>query len=152
MPGRLHDFLAGSGRDARGRTVSDVLAFGPAELEASHDYIQWLFPLPTPSMAQPSSPVLDEAQAAAIRADPAALANLRAGAAMMRRFYETQDHWLTSFDHNHLRITRIVASLRMLAGEADARAFLAAVEARCRAAGDPVNARSRRYWAQALEG
>ncbi|WP_460449338.1 opioid growth factor receptor-related protein [Alsobacter sp. SYSU BS001988] len=152
MPGRLHEFLSGSGRDARGRTVADVLAMGPAGLEASHDYIQWLFPLPTASMAQPSSPVLDAAQIAAIRADEAALSHLRAGAALMRRFYETQDHWLTGYDHNHLRITRIVSSLRLLAGEDDARAFLAAVEARCRAAGDPVNPRSRRYWADALAG
>ena len=150
MPHPIHAFLSGSGRDASGRSVSDVLAMDDRALEAVHDFIQWLFPLPTRSMAQPQSPVLDASEILAIRDDPAAQANLRAGAQRMRRFYGLNDHWLTGFDHNHLRITRIVTSLKLLAGDDEAKRFLSFVEDRCRAARDPVNARSREYWRAAL--
>jgi hypothetical protein len=148
--GPLHTFLVGRATDAAGRAIGDVLAFSDAELEARHDFIQWLFPLATPSAAVPWSPVLTEAEILAIRADPAAQENLAAAAARMTRFYDGNDHWLVRGDHNHLRITRIVASLKLLAGREAAADFLAAIEARVEAAGSPVNPTSRRYWRAAL--
>ena len=39
-------FLTGIGRDHRGRSLAEVLAFDDSALEQHHDYIQWLFPLP----------------------------------------------------------------------------------------------------------
>lgn len=146
----VHAFLTGRGGDGRGRPAAAVLAFDDAALEHHHDYVQWLFPLPAASTAVPGSPILSAAEIAAIRADPAAAATLRAAAARMRRFYAATDGWLVDHDHNHLRISRTVASLTLLLGHDDAAAFLRAVEARVRAAGDPVNAESRRYWRAAL--
>ena len=46
------------GRDHRGRLLSHILGFSLDELEFHHDYIQWLFPLPEPSGANPSAPLL----------------------------------------------------------------------------------------------
>ncbi|HEX2135151.1 MAG TPA: opioid growth factor receptor-related protein [Microvirga sp.] len=148
----LHAFLAGRGTDGRGRTLERVLAFSDDELERVHDYIQWLFPLPTRSMAQPDAPVLTGDAIEAIKADSQALANLRRAAERMLRFYEATDGWLTFSDHNHLRITRILKSLRLLAGDNAARAFHARVTARHRAAGAPINPRNLAYWSEALEG
>ncbi len=68
------------------------------------------------------------------------------------RFYEATDHWRTRLDHNHLRVTRIVASLRLLAGEGAARDFHGRMLALNEAAGAPVNARSLAYWRDAAEG
>ena len=146
----LHAFLAGRGEDGRGRTLEEVLALSDDELERVHDYVQWLFPLPTRSMAQPGAPVLTGESIEAIRADPQALANLRRAAERMLRFYEGTDGWLTSSDHNHLRITRILKSLRLLAGDAAARAFYDRVTARHRAAGSPIGPRNLAYWTEAL--
>jgi hypothetical protein len=148
--GPLHAFLSGSGTDGRGRGVGTVLAFDDGELERHHDYIQWLFPLSVRSMAQPGSPVLSSPEAAAIRGDARAVANLREAAAMMLGFYGRRRHWLTAHDHNHLRITRIVRSLDTLVGREDAKAFLAAILAENAAAGGPVNPTSLRYWREAL--
>ena len=100
----LHAYLAGEGSDGRGHTIEDVLALPDEALERIHDYIQWLFPLPTRSMAQPGAPVLTPDEIAAIRADEQAIANLRRGAERMRQFYERTDDWLSPHDHNHLRI------------------------------------------------
>jgi hypothetical protein len=150
MPGPIHEFLRGQGRDGRGRLLARVLAFDDAQIEQVHDFIQWLFPLPDPSQAVPGAPVLGAAEAAAIRADPLAQDGLRAGLGRMRRFYAATDDWLTGFDHNHMRITRIIAAVRDLLGRKEAAAFHGFVTERNRAAGAPVNAASLRYWEQAL--
>jgi hypothetical protein len=142
-------FLDGSGVDGAGRSHAEVLALGDRELEARHDFIQWLFPLAEASAAVPGSPVLSAEDVEAIRGSPAAQAALRAGAERMLAFYRATDHWLVPFDHNHLRITRIVRSLRLLVGDAEADAFRAAVLERVRETGGPINARSLGYWAEA---
>ena len=139
-------FLRGEGVDRAGRTVGDVLAFDDAQLEARHDFIQWLFPLAEPSGAVPGSPVLSEADVAAIRASAAAQANLRAGAERMLAFYRASEAWLRSYDHNHLRITRIIRSLRLLAGDTEADGFRAAILDLARTHGASINATTLRYW------
>ena len=146
----IHAFLRGTGRDGRGRRLADVLAFDDARVEAVHDFIQWLFPLAEASRAVPGAPVLGAVEAAAIRGDPQAQAGFRAGLARMARFYAGTDGWLTGYDHNHSRITRIIAATRDLLGQAEAAAFHAEVMARNTAAGAPVNRESLRYWSAAL--
>ncbi|MDF2689615.1 MAG: Opioid growth factor receptor (OGFr) conserved region [Microvirga sp.] len=149
IAGPLHAFLAGVGQDSRGRLAIDVLGFSDDELEAVHDYIQWLFPLPTRSAAQPHSPVLTSAEIDAIRSDLRAAATLKAATERMLRFYRETRWWLTSHDHNHLRITRILHSLRLLVGPEETKAVYMAILALNEQAGTPVNARSLRYWAEA---
>jgi hypothetical protein len=148
--GPLHAFLAGVGQDGRGRLASDVLGFSDEEMEAVHDYIQWLFPLPTRSAAQPHSPVLTAAEIAAIGTDPRAADTLKKATERMLRFYRDTRWWLTSHDHNHLRITRILRSLRLLVGPEEARKFHHAILELHRAAGSPVNSRSLRFWEEAV--
>ncbi|MGO4524124.1 opioid growth factor receptor-related protein [Microvirga sp. 2MCAF35] len=147
--GPLHAFLAGTGRDGRGRIAADVLGFSDERLEEVHDYIQWLFPLPTRSAAQPGAPVLTQAEIDAIRTDPAALETLGKATERMLQFYRDTRWWLTGYDHNHLRITRIIHSLRILTGPDEARRFHEAILALNEASGSPVNARSRTYWSDA---
>lgn len=149
--GPLHAYLAGVGRDGRNRTIEEVISLPNAQIEAVHDFIQWLFPLPTRSMAQPDAPVLSGPEIAVIRADPDAAANLARATERMLRFYRETNGWLAPYDHNHLRITRIITSLKLLAGPDAARAFHRAILARHEAAGAPVNARSLRFWTQAAE-
>jgi len=150
--GPLHDFLAGIGRDSRGRMVEDVLAFSNPQLEGIHNFIQWLFPLRTRSAAQPDAPTLSEEEIGAIRADPRAQATLERAAERMLRFYRETDGWLTWQNHNHLRISRIIHSLRLLVDERAARAFHSVIEARLKAEGSPVNPRSQQIWSDALRG
>ena len=140
----IFDFLTDQGRDAAGRTLDQVLAFGDRELERHHDFIQWLFPLAEASAAVPGSPVLTSADISALKASAEAQTHLAAAAARMGRFYDENDHWLRASDHNHLRITRIIKSQRMLCGDPAADAFRRRIPAR--AEGTPVSATSRRYW------
>ena len=148
--GPIHAFLRGTGRDGRGRRLADVIAFDDARIEAVHDFIQWLFPSAEASRAVPGAPVLGVLEAAAIRGDPQAQAGLRAGLERMARFYADTDGWLTGYDHNHLRITRIIAATRDLLGVAEAFAFYTGIFGRNVATGGPVNRESLRYWDAAL--
>jgi hypothetical protein len=149
--GPLHAYLANAGTDDRRRGIEDVLALPDEALERIHDYIQWLFPLPTRSMAQPGAPVLTLEEIIAIQSDERAVANLRRAAERMRLFYDRTDAWLTWSDHNHLRISRILQSLKLLVGEEDARSFYRAIMARHEAAGAPVDPHNLGYWARAVK-
>jgi hypothetical protein len=143
----LADFLAGRSPDAHGRSHADILAYPDAELERRHDFIQGLFPLPEASRAVPGSPILGQEDIDAIRLSEASQGNLAAAASRMLAFYEANNHWLRSHDHNHLRITRIIRSLRLLAGDEAAGAFRSRILA---LAGDaPVNATTLRFWDEA---
>jgi hypothetical protein len=139
-------FLEGEGTDARGRTLFDILAMNDVALEHTHDFIQWLFPLPEPSEAVSNAPVLTPGDIQAIRVSELAPIALAAATDRMAAFYRTTHDWLMPNDHNHRRITRVIRSLRLLAGDAEADAFRDAILARVEATRAPVSARSRGYW------
>lgn len=145
-------FLTGEGHDHRGRFLGDVLALDDSSLERSHDYIQWLFPLPEASRFSASAPMLSHEDIALIRASAAARANLLRARDRMLAFYRGNDHWQVPFDHNHLRITRIIRCLALCLGEEEAGSFHEEILALVEAAGNPVNRESLRYWRDAVSG
>lgn len=149
VAGPVVAFLEGEGTDARGRTVFDVLAMNDVALEHTHDFIQWLFPLPEPSAAVPDSPVLTPEDVQAIRGSELAPIALAGAIDRMVNFYRFTHEWLMPNDHNHRRITRIIRSLRLLVGDAEADAFRAVILERVEATRAPISARSRGYWATA---
>ena len=149
---RLLRFLEGSGPDGDGRFIDEVLAFDDTQIEHIHTFVQWLFPLDEPSRAQPHSPVLAEGEAELIRQSNLAQQNLLMATERMLAFYSMNRHWLGRFDHNHLRISRIIASLRLLRGEFAAAMFLREIEALVEKGGNLVNPESRKYWRRALGG
>lgn len=148
-PSVITAFLEGEGRDARGRTLFDVLAMDNAALESSHDFIQWLFPLREPSRAVPDAPMLTDADVETIKESGMAQIALAAATDRMDVFYRATHDWLMPNDHNHLRITRIISSLRLLVGDSEADAFKAAILSRIETTRAPVSARSRGYWTTA---
>jgi Opioid growth factor receptor (OGFr) conserved region len=107
-------FYEGTGTDGRGRSLDDVLHFDDASLEHVHDFIQWLFPLRERSGANPNAPRLDDGAIAAFQTRPELRANLRRAYERMMAFYKAGDGWLTPGNHNHLRLTRMMISLRTL--------------------------------------
>ena len=141
---RLLDFYAGRSGDHRGRTLSAVHRFSVEMLEYEHDFIQWLFPLRTPSPVNPEAPTLSEQDVALFQSDDDLRIRLRQSFELMLDFYGlvvTQregnltvqradtfglraENWLTPGNHNFLRITRILKSLTILGQQDLARAFL----------------------------
>lgn len=71
---------------------------------------------------------------------------LAAATDRMTGFYRTTQAWLAPTDHNHLRITRIIRSLRLLRGDQEANGFRDAILARVEATRAPISTLSRGYW------
>ena len=130
------------------RKLEDIWKFNDDELEGYHTYIQWLFPLDVPSAINFAAPVLDEAVIQEFRKSPVLQAKLLTSFKMMLKFYgflvdETADNvaivkssdyakkkenWISHRNHNYLRITRILTSLRLLGLENYSRAFFDCLE------------------------
>ena len=145
---RVVAFYRGEGRDHRGRLLSHILGFNFDELEFHHEYIQWLFPLPEPSGANPSAPLLSSADITAFTSDESLRKALLRSFELMLQFYglelaarsghvevvravhfeERSRQWLTMGNHNFLRISRMLRSMSLLGLRDHARAFLKQLE------------------------
>jgi Opioid growth factor receptor (OGFr) conserved region len=165
---KLTRFFAG-GADDDGRTYGEILGWEDARLEMVHDYIQWIFPLPERSGANPWAPVLDPAAIAAIRGSEDMQWRLRGGFVRMLAFYgftwengaviegpnfaAASRNWLHAGNHNHLRLTRMLRSLRVLGLESEAAALWEALRVlyeRERAAGRrTITAETFAFWERA---
>jgi len=148
---RILAFFEGRGTDQSHRRIAEVLAFGDDSIENVHDFIRWLFPTPEHSDANPGAPVLEDETIAAFGQDEKLRATLLQGFEMMLEFYglelltegaglevregtdfmEKSETWLIPGDHNHLRISRILLSLRVLSCEEHSLAFLRFLETLC---------------------
>ncbi|CUS15613.1 unnamed protein product [Tuber aestivum] len=158
-------FYTNQSTDHQDRTLSDLLASTNSELERSHDYIQTLFPLPEPSPYNPLAPTIGPATAATFRSSLDLRLALRSSLRRMLSFYGFETavdargelvigrgrgwssrsaFWRRRFDHNHLRITRIIRCLRVLGCEGDARRVYRAVSR-----SEGVGGRSLVFWRRA---
>jgi hypothetical protein len=153
MQSQWLEFYRGTAADSEGRNIHDILAWDDSELEAVHDYIQWLFPLPEPSRFNPNAPLLTESDIASAKGDEHIQANLRAAFERMLLFYGlTQDTaekpkpWLRAGDHNHLRLTRILRSLCLLGLRDEARQLYDALDVFAAS----IPERTRQFWRAAI--
>ena len=141
-------FLEGKLPDHRGRTLAMLLQQTDHHAETTHDYIQWLFPLDEPSRSVNGAPVLTALDIDEIRQSSLAQSNLAEPARWFLGFLERNDHWITNYNHNHLRITRVIKSLRLLTSDEAADEFRDKVLA---LAGDNLNLvdqKARGFWAK----
>jgi len=82
------NFYSGTGTDDKGRTLQELIAWCSDDLEGSHDFIQWMFPLMEPSRFNPDAPLLDDDTIAEFQSNPVCMRNLRLAADRMMDFYE----------------------------------------------------------------
>ena len=139
-------FLEGITPDHRGCTLFMVLRQTDHQAETTHDYIQWLFPLDEPSRSVMGAPVLSELDIEEIRQSELAQQNLVKSAGWFLGFLERNNHWITKYNHNHLRITRVIKSLRLLASDEAADEFR---DKMLRLAGDRLDLialKARKFW------
>ncbi|TAN23081.1 MAG: hypothetical protein EPN33_06235 [Acidobacteria bacterium] len=150
---RILDFYRG-GPDHRGRRLSEIIAWDAARLEHTHDYIQWLFPLPEPSAFQPSAPLLTPEDAAEFRRSPELQDRMRQALAAMLAFYGVNPPgpmpWLCAGDHNFLRLTRILRSLRLAGLETEAQDLLAHLQGLYRLYPATIDPTTFAFWRHAV--
>lgn len=163
---QLLDYYRGTGTDAEGRRLSDTWPWSDARLESVHNFIQWWFPTPERSQYNAAAPLLSPDDIAAFHEEPELRAQLRRSLERILAFLglalapdgtviegpkfatRADDVW-AGFNHNWLRITRILRCLTLLGLAAEARAFHARLEALADA-GYPIDAETQRYWKRAI--
>lgn len=143
-------FLQGTDKDACGRTLDEVLTHDDKWLEHEHNYIQWLFPLLEESQQIHDAPVLSLEDVDVLSKDRNAIANQQRAVERMLQFYRNNDHWLTAMDHNHLRITRMLKSVRLLQSLEEAEAIYNELSELAHKAGDPIDLKNIVYWTDAV--
>jgi hypothetical protein len=162
------------GIDYEGRTLKDVHAFNSTQLEDLHDYIQWIFPLNEESRAVPGSPVLTEEDIKELLNSPKVEGRLFKSFVMMCRFYGFKDttpdynlvevsvdpyspefkltasNWLTPYNHNYLRLTRILKSLKLLGCDDWANELFNALQIVYDANSKIIGERTYKFWCEAV--
>ncbi len=144
-PRNIIPFYYGLEANNNNATLHQILSWDDGQLEAVHNYIQWLFPLENPSGPNPTAPVLDQATVQTFRGDALLKNQLLNSFRRMLSFYGLQMDettrvitrapnfstraavWLTPADqnyHNFLRITRIIHSMSILGLREYGQAFL----------------------------
>ena len=147
--------------------LPEIWAWDAARLEGVHDYIQWLFPLPEPSAFNPHAPILDDGDDRDLPHRPGAATAAAALAELMLDFYglalesdangvprieRARDFaaksagWLRPGDHNHLRLTRILTSVRLLGLDDHSHALYRCLAAIARDHPHAVSATTLDYW------
>lgn len=161
-------FYRDDGTDARNRRLAEILAWDDARLESVHDYIQWLFPLAEPSAFNPDAPLVTGATVRAFQHDPVLRSRLEQSLTRMLMFYgltrstargvtieQAADfpaqsrNWLRAGNHNHLRLTRILTSLRLLGLVDHSRALYACLEQIAHEHPKAISPVTLTYWRQA---
>jgi Opioid growth factor receptor (OGFr) conserved region len=155
-------FYRGLAPDSEGRTLDQIRAFSDDEMEDVHDFIQWMFPLREPSRFNPDAPLLTDADVAAFRSDPALREALARSFARFLQFlglaiegdrvvegpdYASKSEVWRYPNHNWLRITRVLASTRMLGLEAESEAFFSFLEGLHKPGKSGIDDRTFAYWA-----
>ncbi|MFI0472460.1 opioid growth factor receptor-related protein [Halomonas sp. HMF6819] len=120
-------FYRGEASDHKGRQIDELWGLSPFWLEHTHDYIQWLFPIPEAGRFNSFAPTLTGDDRQAFADDATLRARQQTSLDVMLSFFglerenETitatpslnmREHiWLKAGGHNHLRISRMIRSL-----------------------------------------
>ena len=142
----IRDFYINGAANTCGETLNDIMSFDDETLEARHDYIQWLFPLPEPSAYNKDAPLLQQEDVEMFLSHKNAKYFLMDAANMMLCFYTENKHWITLDNHNFKRITRILKCLSLCELNSVAAAFLSVIMKSCSEDEKKVFGASVGYW------
>ena len=169
--GGILAFYSGQTPNADGRTIEEMWSWNYQKLEAIHNYIQWLFPLVEKSRFNPYAPTLNEEIIQAFRTNANLRNRLITSLKIMLKFYGLQcndrgsdeieitksdeysqrkPEWINRFDHNYLRITRILTSLTILGLKPYAQAFLKCLDDIYKEEAKHIGNETYTYWKNAL--
>ena len=113
-------FLEGTSTDVLGRTIEEIWDYNDEEIEGVHNFIQFIFPTNQKSASMPGVPILTTQDIEAIAQSEIAKSNLIKSVDWFVQFLKRNDHWTAHYNHNHLRISRMIQSVRLLIGDRDA--------------------------------
>jgi hypothetical protein len=136
MESAIVQFYRLRGPDSEGRMLEQIWQWDHDQLERCHDFIQWMFPLDEPSSVNPDAPLLTPVDRAAFSADTSlqsamgrslrvfldflGLERREDGSVVKAAHFERRAAIWKYTNHNWLRITRMLKSLRLVGLDAEA--------------------------------
>jgi len=142
-------FLTNKGSDFQGRTLDEIWTYSDNEIEGTHDFVQLVFPTNKPSQATFNKLFLnDQALIDKLKNNPKVINNIEKSAAWFLSFLSRNEAWQKGYDHNQLRITRVIESLRLLVSDEAADKFYKDI---LRLVKDPtiLNPTTLKFWEEA---
>lgn len=138
-------FYNGLRGNQNGDRLDEMLNWSNYSLEMEHDWIQWAFPSNEPSGINDYAPVLTLAESEAFKSDVELQKKVQVmferflnflefkmvvteGEIQISPMYEEIPWWINHFNHNMLRVTRVLKSLRLTGNENYAAAFFEALK------------------------
>jgi len=149
---QIVEFYRGERGNNIGMTLEQIMKFSHGELEMDHDYIQWLFPSNEPSAMNGEAPVLTKEEAHILGDDPELIEKVKQSFLKILDFLGFEltinedggmpritdklptkkcpkpQLWMEHFNHNMLRVTRIMKCLRLCGLTEEAFLFHEALE------------------------
>ncbi|EJP72259.1 MAG: opioid growth factor receptor [SAR86 cluster bacterium SAR86A] len=120
----FENFLTNIEPDYKNRFLNDIWNFTDEDIEHTHDFIQLLFPLNEQSESVFHGYCLNtKSSIINIKSNDLAKSNIVTSSKWFLSFLERNTHWRRKHDHNYLRITRIIKSLRLLVSDEEANKF-----------------------------
>ena len=141
----IRGFLMGNAPDYKGRYFNGILKRSNNYLEKCHTYIQFIFPIDKRSSYSLFAPVVTISEAEELGKDPVIRENMRKAVKRMMDFY-AETNWITRNNHNYLRISRILRSLRLFHLDAEADEFYDFITKIADKHTDVITTKTRGYW------
>ena len=114
-------FLLNESCDHKGRMLSDIYKFSDNEIEATHDFIQIVFPLAEPSFWSSNKYFIEsQQQIDSLSKNKNVKEAILQSASWYISFLKRNNHWKNVNDHNLKRITRMIKSVRLIVGDIEA--------------------------------
>lgn len=167
-------FYRGQLKNSSGHSLEDMWKWDEDRLERGHTYIQWMFPNDEASKKVPGSPVLTESVIAEFRGDvdlrkrllksfnvfvdflglhPEIIYqdNKRLRFEKNADFESKSSNWLNQGNHNHLRITRVIRSLKLLGCGKVADKFYESLMQIAEENPGKISETTKQFWKEAVE-
>jgi hypothetical protein len=160
--------------DSEGRTLDYILDRDYEWMESCHDYIQWLFPLMEPSNYNPDAPIMTEEDRVALeekgKTPTQRFQNIFEGVSKFINYmgiediwyfdsfdgFELKDFdqrkyvWAETFNHNHLRITRMLKFLSLIGWNRYGKSLVEFMKKTAAEKNFTLNPNSLKYWEEAV--
>lgn len=153
------DFLNGKIIDDKNRTINDILGFNNIKLEITHDYIQRVFPTMDKSKYSDVD-IIKEPDLFNLWNDENALDNVRLMYKRMLKLWKLDGdkylnpkifrYWVTKNNHNYLRITRVLKSLKLLDLIPEYNDFSIRIGKFMKLNENKINEETLMYWREAI--
>jgi hypothetical protein len=123
------NFLLAEESDFKGRMIQDIWNYSDEEIENNHDFIQILFPLNKKSQSVFHGYYLDtDDLVKSLKDDEHVKENIIKSSEWFLSFLKRHDYWKKGYNHNQLRITRVIECLRLICGDCEADIFYESIK------------------------